>query len=115
MLACYLWSHECNNFLVDDSFKDFGYNWEKRDGPKVFYKMGVALLWDWADLWTFQWGGKVCEDRLELKMCVTDLVRAVAQHLRVDAFILSWPGDFVVSSEVRVSYTSDSSIEIELS
>ncbi len=47
MLACYLWSHECNNFLVDDSFKDFGYNWEKRDGPKVFYKMGVALLWDW--------------------------------------------------------------------
>ena len=41
--------------------------------------------------------GEVCEDRLELKICVTGLVRAAAQCLRVEAFILSWPGDFVTS------------------
>ncbi len=43
-------------------------------------------------LWTFQWGEKVCEDRLELKIFVTGLVRAAAQCLRVEAFILSWLG-----------------------
>ena len=83
-------------------------------GRKFSTRWGSPFFGIGQILWTFQWGGKVCEDRLELKMCMTDLVRAVAQHLRVDAFILSWPGDFVVSSEVRVSYTSDSSIEIEL-
>ncbi len=62
-----------------------------------------SFLQDGQILWTFQWGGKVCEDRLELKMCVTGLVRAAAQCLRVEAFILSWPGDFVASSEARVS------------
>ncbi len=72
-------------------------------GRKFSTRWGSPFFGIGQILWTFQWGGKVCEDRLELKMCVTDLVRAVAQHLRVDAFILSWPGDFVVSSEVIIS------------